>query len=174
MSVVDYYIDKIKNKVEKDFGNNEKWGLPQGYERKSLLTLDMDDDLKFFALDLEIEENGLMKRFKNEKAVKFVKTTEFGAIDLGVDFTRKNRYPQFVYGLTPTMLMFVVSHMSREMQAEEIYNPGYFKRFCEEYYERETNETYKKVVTPEIWNNAIDDAKNWLVENYNPMQDMNR
>lgn len=170
MATLEYY----RNKVEKDFGNNEKWGLPDGYERKSLLTPDMDEDLAYFALNLEVEENGLMKRYKNEKAVEFVKTTEFGTIDLGVDFTRKNRRPELVYGLTPTMLMFVVSHLSRELQAEEIYNPGYFKRFCEEYYEHETNETYKKVVTPEIWNKAIEDTRNWLVENYNPMQDMNR
>ena len=148
--------------------------MPKDYERKSLLTPDMDEDLAYFALNLEVEENGLMKRYKNEKAVEFVKTTEFGTIDLGVDFTRKNRRPELVYGLTPTMLMFVVSHLSRELQAEEIYNPGYFKRFCEEYYEHETNETYKKVVTPEIWNKAIEDTRNWLVENYNPMQDMNR
>lgn len=170
MATLEYY----RNKVEKDFGNNEKWGLPDGYERKSLLTPDMDEDLAYFALNLEVEENGLMQRYKNEKAVEFVKTTEFGTIDLGVDFTRKNRRPELVYGLTPTMLMFVVSHLSRELQAEEIYNPGYFKRFCEEYYEHETNETYKKVVTPEIWNKAIEDTRNWLVENYNPMQDMNR
>ena len=167
MSISNYYRDK----VEKDFNDNKKWGLPRDYERKSLVRTGMDEDLALFALNLEVEENELMREYKKEKAVQLVREVQSGAVKYSVKFTKRWSEPQPVVSLTPTMLMFVVSHMSRELQAEEIYNPGYFKRFCQEYYENETNNRYKKVVTPADWDNAVDCARDWLVDNYNPIQE---
>lgn len=151
---------------------DKKLGLPKEYVRQCLTRPDMDDELMHAALMLEVDEDDLMKRYAKEKAVGFVRTNEFNknVMSLGVDFTKGPHKTEFVYGLTPTLLMFVASHMSREFQTEEVYNPGRFRRFCEEYYETETDNEYKKIVTPEMWQKAVDDAIEYIISHYNPLE----
>ena len=175
MSYYDKQLAKVIANRKIDDGDNtldysEKWGLPKGYVRECLTRPDMDEELMEVALNLELDEDDVMKRYAKETAIGLVKTREFSDISMGVDFTKGNRAPELVYGLTPTILMFVATHMSRELQTEEMYNPGHFRRFCEEYYETEPNDEYKKIVTPEIWNKAIDDAINYIRENYNALE----
>ena len=171
MSYFDRQLAKVIANRRIDDGDNtltykKKWGLPEGYVRQCLTRPDMDDNLMEAALMLEVDEDDIMNHFANETALCFTSTNEFGSLSMGVDFTDGRNKTAFVYGLTPTILMFIATHLSREEQTREVYNPGGFRRFCELYYENEPSQEYKQIVTPEMWNKAIDDAVEHIVSNY--------
>lgn len=181
MSIFDKILAKLYNKdLEKviadrkiDDGDNtldynKKWGLPKGYVRECLTRPDMDEELMEVALGMEDDEDEIMKEYAKETAYSFGKNEEFGDIAYGIDFTKGRHDTAFVYFLTPTLLMYVASHMSRQLKVKELYNPGDFKNFCDEYYAHivTTEQSYNKIITPDIWKKGVDNALNYIRENF--------
>ena len=140
------------------FKKKAKWGLPENYIYHTLTKPGLTDDEMYFAMILENDERDIMNEFWDKQVIDYNIFYEGGVKCMGVLFEDKEGNIDNVYGLTPTALVFLSSHLSNELLTSIIYDPSeqnYFIDFMHEYYETQTTDIYKKIISKEQWDEAI-------------------
>ena len=153
-----------------EFYVDPEWKLPHDFERKNLARLDLSDRDMLFAMTMEYGENHIMNKHKNCEC-ELIHVMQDGHKCMGVvyyDNGKKKLEPEVE--LTPTLLMFVATHLCRKNAVEEVYGSGVLRRFAEDYYQTQTTDVYKKIVDKKYWDKAVEDARLWVIENFDPLQ----
>lgn len=153
-----------------EFYVDPAWKLPHDFERKNLARLDMSDKDMLLAMTMEYGEEYIMKKYKDCEC-ELINVMEDGHRHMGVAYVDKRHHKlEPEVELTPTLFMFVATHLCRKNAVEEVYGGGVLRRFAEDYYQTQTTDVYKKIVNKKYWDKVVEDARLWVIENFDPLQ----
>ena len=147
---------------------NPKWRLPEGYIREYISSPDMEKMDMLIAFTMEYGEELNMNKYKNKKC-KLVRIYDDGNLVMSADFGDESK-PLPVFELTPTLIMFIATHLEHDGIIQEAFGGGYLEQFCEEYYETQTTEVFKRIISKEKWQNTAKAAHEYVVEHFNSLE----